>query len=74
MPARLGGVPEPQRPEQPYRLRIASITYLRDDAAAARGIEEFLRLRRARDRTVEPQVEEPGEVDDSGETDGRVPI
>jgi hypothetical protein len=41
---------------QGYRLRVVSITYAGDDAAAARGIADFLRLRRAR-RQQELQIE-----------------
>jgi hypothetical protein len=35
-----------KRRDDGYRLRVESITYLGDDAAAARGIVEFLRLSR----------------------------
>jgi hypothetical protein len=54
-------VPEPKlkKLERPYRLRITRVTYQGDDAAAARGIEEFLRLSRLRDRPVQTDVEEP---------------
>jgi len=34
-----------KRPDN-YQLRVESITYLGDDKAAARAIENFLRLRR----------------------------
>jgi hypothetical protein len=46
--------PEPIKParrpknDPTYRLRVESITYLGDDAAAARAIENFLRLSRIR--------------------------
>jgi len=52
---------EPKRKpdEQPYR--VVSITYLGDDAAAARAIREFLRLRRLAqtEREAELKIEEP---------------
>ena len=33
-----------------YRLRVESVTYLGDDKAAARAIENFLKLRRPPER------------------------
>jgi len=50
--------PRLQKPTGPYTLRIVSVTYLGDDAAVARGIEEFLRLSRLR-RALRRQPEEP---------------
>jgi hypothetical protein len=44
-----------RRHEHGYRLRVESITYLGDDAAAARAIENFLRLSRSRDE--QPKTE-----------------
>jgi len=37
-----------RRRDDGYRLRVESITYLGDDVAAARAIENFLRLSRSR--------------------------
>ena len=43
--------PRRKRPtDATYCLRVESITYLGDDVASARAIENFLRLSRSRDR------------------------
>lgn len=50
--------PRPKRRrDDGYRLRVESITYLGDDAAAARAIENFLRLSRSRDRQGPVELE-----------------
>lgn len=60
----------PARPKRPpkdgYRLRVESIVYLGDDAAAAQAIENFLRLSRARDRQRPVELE----TDDGRRSDG----
>lgn len=58
--------PRPKRrPDDGYELRVESITYLGDDAKAARGIEEFLQLRRLRKRQRAVELE-TDERDNSG--------
>jgi hypothetical protein len=61
--------PRPKRrADDGYRLRVESITYLGDDVASARAIENFLRLSRARDRQRAVELE----TDDGRAGDGRV--
>jgi len=54
----------PRRQPNGYRLRVERITYLGDDAAAARAIEEFLRLSRLaeRQRAKEREVDGPSRL------------
>ena len=73
-----GRVPQPDieppnRTERPkrrgddgYRLHVESITYLGDDVAAARAIENFLRLRRSRDRQQAEELKPDERVDGGG--------
>jgi len=55
-----------RRGDDSYRLRVESITYLGDDAAAARAIENFLRLSRARDRQRAVELEADPDVKPGG--------
>jgi hypothetical protein len=58
--------PQPNRKkprDQDYRLRIASVTYLGDDAAAARAILEFLRL--SRQRQAERELKQKQSIDET---------
>jgi hypothetical protein len=53
----------PRRRRDSYKLRVESITYLGDDAAAAKAIENVLRLSRlsdGRQRAEELELDEPG--------------
>jgi hypothetical protein len=50
--------PRPKRRrDDGYELRVESITYLGDDPAAARAIENFLRLSRSRERQRAMELE-----------------
>ncbi len=51
--------PAPQPPDETYRLRIVSVQYAGDDAAAARAIAEFLRLRRLTKAQRQVEIEQP---------------
>jgi hypothetical protein len=55
--------PSRRRGREGYRLHVESITYLGDDGAAAKGIQEFLRLCRLAENERATQLE-PNEVRD----------
>lgn len=51
-----------RRDDKTYCLRVESITYLGDNVASARAIENFLRLSRARDRQRAVELEADAET------------